>query len=127
LRAANITIVSPFGPSAFASAPPFSRRSTMAGIAVQRGHRERGHPLTVGDGFRTSAQQQIDCVDTAAIDRPVQRGCPVTLRRVDVRTLLDQRPHGREIPPHDGVRHIGPCGADAGTDAQNDDEHAKLY
>ena len=107
LRAANITVVSPFGPRALASAPALINRSIIFGLPYREAMNSGVLPFAVhcrdvGAGL----EQQIGGFQIVAVDRPVQRRGSIHLRGVDIGLRRQQLAEGRGVALHDCVGHI---------------------
>ena len=84
-RTAVISGVSPVEVAALTSAPALSSRCTIARLPFSRGQRERRHAVVVlRVDVGAGREQQLDRFHVVPVRRPMQRGCAVGLRRVDV-------------------------------------------
>ena len=88
------------------------------GIAVQRSHGHRRHALAIpGIHGGARANQQIRGLEVVAVDRPMQRGGAIDLRRLHVGLLLQQRAESGLVALHHGVGDVAA--------ARRGNEHAR--
>src|SRR5205807_1310306 len=77
--------------SRLGSTPAFSSLSTEDRVTVLRREGERRHAVPVLDvGLRAGANQQIRKVGVIVVSRPMERRRAVRVRRIHIRSLLEQ-------------------------------------
>ncbi len=89
---AVISAVWPSSDVPFASAPAFSSRSTIDGVAVRAGQRERRHVVARGGaGIRAGGQENVHHGRVVAPGGPVKRGRAIGLGGIHIHALRDER------------------------------------
>jgi hypothetical protein len=74
-------------------------------ISVFAGECQRRHSIPVCHRrFGAGVDQQVDGRRVVPVNRPVERGCAIRFRKVDVDTALQQRANGRVVGALDRLR-----------------------